>query len=49
MVISGTLYQVLHFRHLWALLGVVAAVDLWGRCGRDRGHTADQCPAVVAG
>jgi len=31
MFISATLYQVLHFRHLWALLGIVAAVDLFGR------------------
>jgi O-antigen ligase len=31
MAISAMLYQVLHFRHLWALLGVVAAVELWGR------------------
>lgn len=31
MFISGMLYQTLHFRHLWALLGIVAAVDLWGR------------------
>jgi O-antigen/teichoic acid export membrane protein/O-antigen ligase len=31
MFISGIFYQVLHFRHLWALLGLVAAVDLWGR------------------
>ncbi|HEV2257817.1 MAG TPA: oligosaccharide flippase family protein [Streptosporangiaceae bacterium] len=31
MVISAMFYQVLHFRHLWALLGLVAAVDLWGR------------------
>ena len=31
MLISATLYQVLHFRQLWALLGVVAAVDLSGR------------------
>ena len=30
MLISATLYQVLHFRHLWALLGVVAAVDRVG-------------------
>jgi hypothetical protein len=34
MAISAMLYQVLHFRHLWALLGVVAAVELWGRRGR---------------
>jgi O-antigen ligase len=38
MLISATLYQVLHFRHLWALLGVVAAVDLWGRRDSDGGH-----------
>ena len=31
MFISAMFYQVLHFRHLWALLGLVAAVDLWGR------------------
>jgi O-antigen/teichoic acid export membrane protein/O-antigen ligase len=31
MFISAMFYQVLHFRHLWALLGVIAAVDLWGR------------------
>jgi O-antigen ligase len=34
MFISATLYQVLHFRHLWALLAIIAALDLWGR--RDR-------------
>ena len=31
MAIAGLFYEVLHFRHLWALLGVVAAADLWGR------------------
>src|SRR5258708_30538487 len=31
MFISAMFYQVLHFRHVWALFGVVAAVDLWGR------------------
>jgi O-antigen ligase len=31
MFISAMFYQVLHFRHLWALLGVIAALDLWGR------------------
>ncbi len=41
MFISAMFYQVLHFRHLWALLGLVAAVDLWGR--RDsQGTPADQ-------
>lgn len=49
MFISGTLYEVLHFRHVWALLGVVAAVDLWGRRGSDRGPAADQGSAGVAG
>jgi O-antigen ligase len=38
MVISAMFYQVLHFRHLWALLGIIAAVDLWGRRDRDRGR-----------
>ena len=41
MFISAMFYQVLHFRHLWALLGLVAAVDLWGR--RDsQGTPADE-------
>ncbi len=31
LLLSGIFYQVLHFRHLWALLGVIAALDLWGR------------------
>jgi hypothetical protein len=47
MFISATLYQVLHFRHLWALLGVVAAVDLWGRRDSDRGDARDTEPAAV--
>jgi O-antigen ligase len=38
MFISGMFYQVLHFRHMWALLGVVAAVDLWGRRDSDGGR-----------
>ncbi len=41
MFISAMFYQVLHFRHLWALLGLIAAVDLWGR--RDsQGTPADE-------
>ena len=28
---SGVFYEVLHFRHAWALFGLIAAVDLWGR------------------
>jgi O-antigen ligase len=30
-LISGFFYEVLHFRHLWALLGICAGLDLWGR------------------
>jgi O-antigen/teichoic acid export membrane protein/O-antigen ligase len=41
MFISAMFYQVLHFRHVWALFGLVAAVDLWGR--RDsQGTPADE-------
>ena len=40
MLISGMFYQVLHFRHLWALLGIIAAMDLWGRRDRDGDRTA---------
>jgi hypothetical protein len=28
---SSLFYEVLHFRHAWALFGLVAAVELWGR------------------
>ena len=45
MFISATLYQVMHFRHLWALLGIIAAVDLWGRRDRD-GGSPDAAGAV---
>jgi len=31
LAVDGTFYQVLHFRHLWALLAIVAALHLWGR------------------
>ena len=40
MLISAMFYQVLHFRHLWALLGIIAAVDLWGRRDREGGQQA---------
>ncbi len=42
MVISAMFYQVLHFRHLWALLGIIAAVDLWGRRDRHAGRADTQ-------
>jgi O-antigen ligase len=28
---AAAYYQVLHFRHVWALLAVIAALQLWGR------------------
>jgi hypothetical protein len=40
MFLSAMLYQVLHFRHLWALLGIVAALDLWGWRQQDRWRPA---------
>jgi O-antigen/teichoic acid export membrane protein/O-antigen ligase len=41
MFISAMFYQTLHFRQLWTLLGLIAAVDLWGR--RDsQGTPADE-------
>ncbi len=27
---AATFYQVLHFRHVWALLGILAAIHIWG-------------------
>jgi O-Antigen ligase len=36
MFLSAMFYQVLHFRHLWALLGIIAALDLWGWREQDR-------------
>ena len=33
MFISAMFYQVLHFRHLWALLGIIAAVRPVGLAG----------------
>ena len=31
MGLAALFYEVLHFRHLWALLGVIAATEVWGR------------------
>lgn len=31
VLMSGLFYEVLHFRHVWALFGLIAAVELWGR------------------
>jgi O-antigen ligase len=30
-LVSMAVYELLHVRHLWALLGIVAALHLWGR------------------
>ena len=30
-LVAGMFYEVLHFRHVWALFGVVGALYLWGR------------------
>ncbi|HEY6793141.1 MAG TPA: O-antigen ligase family protein [Kineosporiaceae bacterium] len=31
VLVSASLYEVLHFRHVWALFGIVAGVEIWGR------------------
>lgn len=31
MLLSGFFYEVMHYRHVWALFGLVAALDLWAR------------------
>jgi hypothetical protein len=31
LTVAAAYYQVLHFRHAWALLAVIAAVQIWGR------------------
>lgn len=30
-LVSGVIYEILHFRHLWALFALIAAVHLWAR------------------
>jgi O-antigen ligase/polysaccharide polymerase Wzy-like membrane protein len=35
VLLSALFYEVLHFRHVWALFGLIAAAELWGR--RPRG------------
>jgi O-antigen ligase len=30
-LVAGVAYEVLHFRHAWALFAIVAALSLWGR------------------
>jgi O-antigen ligase len=31
LAVAAAYYQVLHFRHAWALLAIIAALQLWGR------------------
>jgi len=31
LAVAAAYYQVLHFRHAWALLALIAAVQIWGR------------------
>ncbi len=31
LAVSASYYQILHFRHVWTLLAVIAALYLWGR------------------
>jgi hypothetical protein len=31
VAISAMFYEVLHFRHVWALFGLIAALELTGR------------------
>lgn len=49
VLISGMFYQVLHFRHVWALFGVIAAVDMWGRTDRDGRKPVPPGPSRPAG
>jgi hypothetical protein len=37
MLMSAFFYEVLHFRHVWALFGLIAAIELWGRVGHPAG------------
>jgi O-antigen ligase len=36
MLLSGLFYEVLHFRHVWALFGLIAALEIWGSRGERR-------------
>jgi hypothetical protein len=30
-LVAGTVYELLHVRHVWALFAIVAALSIWGR------------------
>ena len=34
MAVAAFTHEVLHYRHLWALLGILAAIHLFGRDGK---------------
>jgi hypothetical protein len=31
LAISASYYQILHFRHVWTLLAIIAALFVWAR------------------
>jgi O-antigen ligase len=31
LLVSATFYETLHFRHLWALYGIIGALSIWGQ------------------
>ena len=40
VAVSALFHEVLHFRQVWALLAVIAAIDLWGRAARPAPESA---------
>ena len=44
---SGLFYEVLHFRHVWALFGLIAALALTG--GRSTGRSPALSTAISTG
>jgi O-antigen ligase len=38
LAVSASYYQILHFRHVWTLLAVIAALYVWGRAGGPATH-----------
>lgn len=48
MLLSALFYEVLHFRHVWALFGLIAAVELWGRRAHLAGVSPGQPPPAAS-
>lgn len=42
IAVSAALYETLHFRHVWALLGLIAVLELATHRGSDAGRTSRQ-------